>query len=46
MEIKHNCTKEGDFDFVVIEGNYPNGEVIEKDIIKCNICKRKWEEIK
>lgn len=39
--IKHNCTKEGEFEFVIIAMT-PN----DKDRIKCKVCGREWEEVK
>ena len=39
MEIKHNCIKEGEFEFISVD---PFGKI--PDIIKCKICGREWEE--
>ncbi|KKM97764.1 hypothetical protein LCGC14_1164740 [marine sediment metagenome] len=39
MEIKHNCTKEGNFKFDIIAMNKE-----EKDKIKCKVCGRIWKD--
>lgn len=47
MKLKHNCTKEGKFRFVALEGFEDNeGNMTFKDKIQCLICERIWEEQK
>ncbi len=41
MTLKHNCTKEGEFEFVEID---LSGD--EQDKIKCKVCGRIWVEEK
>lgn len=45
LRTRHNCTKEGSFEFSYIGGQTgPKGRLL--DIIKCKICSREWIEVR
>jgi len=39
--IRHNCTKEGKFKFTTIAFTKDT-----RDVIECEICGRRWEELR